>query len=202
MATETGGDFVSKHLDRSVEARLIAIGTRRYYGVTLVTVAWIAAVISQWLFIMISENYSFASVQKYISLVLCAIPFLPFTAHKVLFSKTFYATVDHRIKCTQMRYLKGRDTKEALCIYFIKDNGKKLSVIYQLKDYVMEGLHCQDGDRVLFIRGLKYPLKFPKTDTAEFTCPVCGRTVRADSGTCKQCKFDYSQLVKHNFESY
>ena len=90
MATETGGDFVSKHFDRSVEARLIAIGTRRYYGVMLVTVAWIAAVISQWLFIMISENYSFASVQKYIPLVLCAIPFLPFTAHKVLFSKTFY----------------------------------------------------------------------------------------------------------------
>ena len=106
---------------------------------------------------MISGNYSFASVQKYIPLVLCAIPFLPFTAHKVLFSKTFYATVDHRIKCTQMRYLKGRDTKEALCIYFIKDNGKKLSVIYQLKDYVMEGLHYQDGDRGAIVIPTKAP---------------------------------------------
>ena len=190
------------YLDKNTESRLVAIANKRYYRVALLSAGWIFAVLFGWLAFMIFGTRSFSLVPNYIPLLLLIVPFFPFSAHKVILSKTFYATVDHKVSYTQFQQLKeayvsGRpDTVEALSVKFRSDDGKEFSVIYKKKNYVMDGIHYEEGDRVLFVRGLKYPFKFPITDEVERTCPVCGRTIAIEQRVCGKCNFDYSKVLR------
>lgn len=189
---------MNEHLDRSTEARLIAIGNKRYYKAVTFTIVWSVIIGTFWLAFMLLGNRSFTLIANYLPLLLCFFPF--FFTYKTLFSKTFYATVDHKTDYTQFQQLKEAyvhnrfDTVEALSVKFKKDNGKDLTIVYKKKNYVLEGIHYNDSDRVLFVRGLKYPIKFPITDTEERTCPICGRTIHIGYAECPRCKFDYSEL--------
>ena len=191
---------MNEHLDSSIEAKLLAIGNKRYHKAMILTWAWIAVVIVGWLFWMIWKSRAFSLVPNYLPLILCALPFFPFRAHKILFAKTFYATIDHTVNDTQFQqlkeaYFKNRpDTKDVFILKLKKDNGALTTLTYEKKNDIMDGLHYTEGMRVLLVRGLNYPIPLPITDTTKRTCPRCGRTVDVGETTCSRCQFDYSQL--------
>ena len=148
---------------------------------------------------MILGCHSFLFIANYVPLVLCALPC--FFTWKTLSSKTFYATVNYTVNSTQFQQLKEAyvhdrpETVDVLEVRFKKDDGKEFTTQYKRKNYVMDGIHYDSGDRVLFVRGLKYPIVLPITGAIERTCPVCGRTLEAQKMTCKRCNFDFSDLI-------
>jgi hypothetical protein len=193
---------MNKFLDKNTERKLIALGHKRFYRVLALTVAWISFVIAVFILFVINEERSFADLHNYIILLLCILPFFPFSAHKTLFSKTFYATVSYTVNETQFdtlrqAYVSNRpEVVNVLEVTYEKDNGKKFALTYKKDKYLVEGLHYDEGDRVFFVRGLKYPLKFPITEGKEFTCPVCGHTVSAEDTVCKSCRLDFTDILK------
>lgn len=187
---------MNEYLNKNVELRVIKLGNRRYYRTLVLTVGWIVLVVVAWLCIMMGGQYSFTRVPSYLPLILCVLPFFPFSASSVLFSKTFYAAVEDRSDYTQFQKLKearvsGRpETVEALSVTFLRDDGRKFSLSFPKKADVMDGIHYEKGDRVIFVRGLKYPLELPLTDERERTCPRCGRTIGVGESRCGRCGFD------------
>lgn len=191
---------MNKYLNRDSEERLISIGNKRYYLTMILTVVWIILTLGSWGAFMMYGDRSFTLISNYIPLILCVFPFFPFSAHKILFSKTFYATVHYTVNDTQFQQLKNAyvkdrpDTVDVLQVKFKNDDGKVFTISYPKKNDIIEGIHYRKGDRVFFVRGLKYPLEVPITDKTERTCPRCGRTVEVNSMVCKRCKFDYSDI--------
>jgi len=192
--------MMKEYLDKNTERKLIALGNKRFYRVLALTIAWIVLVIAGFIMFVINEGRSFADLHNYIILLLCILPFFPFSAHKTLFSKTFYATVAYTVNETQFdtlrqAYVSNRpEVINVLEVTYEKDNGKKFALAYKKDKYLVEGLHYDEGDRVFFARGLKYPMEFPLPDGKEFKCPICGRTVTADSKVCGRCKTDFLDL--------
>ena len=190
---------MNEYLDKKIEQKLIDIGNKRYYQVMLLTIAWSILVVIFWLLFMILGSHSFLFIANYVPLVLCALPY--FFTWKILLSKTFYATVNYTVNSTQFQQLKEAyvrdrpETVDVLEVRFKKDDGKEFTTQYKRKNYVMDGIHYDSGDRVLFVRGLKYPIVLPITGAIERTCPVCGRTLEAQQMTCKRCNFDFSDLI-------
>ncbi|MBO5968747.1 MAG: zinc ribbon domain-containing protein [Clostridia bacterium] len=189
-------------LDLKIEARFIALGNKRYYRALVLTAVWILLVIAAFLVFVISTERSFADLGNYLILLLCIIPFFPFSAHKILLSKSFYASVslatdDALYDELRKAYMSNRfDVENVRSVTFEKDSGEKFTVSYKIKSYIMDGLHYEEGDRVFFVRGLKYPLKFPITEGMEFKCPVCGHTVSAEDTVCKSCRLNFADLLK------
>ena len=188
-------------LDPKIEARFIALGNKRYYRSLVLTVVWILLVIAAFLVFVILTERSFADLGNYLILILCIIPFFPFSAHKVLLSKSFYASVSHATDNAlfdelRKAYVSNRfDVENTRSVTFEKDSGEKFTVSYKIKSYIMDGLHYDEGDRVLFVRGLKYPFKFPLSEGKEFTCPVCGHTGSAEDTVCKSCKLNFADIL-------
>lgn len=189
-------------LDPKIEARFIALGNKRYYRTLVLTAVWILLVIAAFLVFVISTERSFADLGNYLILLLCIIPFFPFSAHKILLSKSFYASVslatdDALYDELRKAYMSNRfDVENVRSVTFEKDSGEKFTVSYKIKSYIMDGLHYEEGDRVFFVRGLKYPLKFPITEGKEFKCPVCGHTVSAEDTVCKSCRLNFADILK------
>ena len=156
-------------LNKKIENRLIVLGNKKYRKTLLLTLAWVYLVLVFFVVFIIRSERSFAEIRNYIVLLLWIVPFFPFSAHKVLFSKTFYATVAYKV------------------------NGKKFTVTYKKDIYLMDGLHYVADDRVYFVRGLKYPFRFPIDTTRDHTCPVCGRTIEAGESTCKRCALNLKE---------
>ena len=192
---------MKEYLDKNTERKLIALGNKRFYRVLVLTVAWILFVIIGFITFVLNEGRSFTDAQNYVILLFCVLPFFPFSVHKTLFSKTFYATVSYTVNETQFdtlrqAYVSNRpEVVNVLEVTYIKDDGKRFTRVYKKDKYLMEGLHYDEGDRVIFIRGLKYPMEFPLPEGKEFKCPICGRTVTADSKVCGRCKMDYRDLL-------
>ena len=190
---------MNEYLDEKIEQKLIDIGNKRYYRAMIFTIAWILIVIVSWVLFMLFGSKSFSLTKNYAPLILCVIPF--FFTLKILLSKTFYATVNYTVDSTQFQQLKEAyvryrpETVEVLEVKFKKDDGKEFTIHYKKKNYVMDGIHYDSGDRVLFVRGLKYPLELPLTDEKERTCPVCGRTIESKNTVCKRCDFDFFNLI-------
>ena len=190
---------MNEYLDKKIEQKLIDIGNKRYFRAILLTIGWSILVVIFWLLFMILGCHSFLFIANYVPLVLCALPC--FFTWKTLSSKTFYATVNYTVNSTQFQQLKEAyvrdrpETVDVLEVRFKKDDGKEFTIQYKKKNYVMDGIHYDSGDRVIFVRGLKCPVEIPITDTIERTCPVCGRTLEVQQMTCKRCNFDFSDLM-------
>ena len=56
----------------------------------------------------------------------------------------------------------------------------------------------EDGDRVFFARGLKYPMEFPIAGKDKITCPVCGTTIEVEPPVCRGCRLDLTELSEPN----
>lgn len=186
---------MNEFLNKKIENKLIALGNKRYKKTLLLTLAWIYLVLVFFVIFIMRTERSFAEIRNYIILLLCVIPFFPFSAHKVLFSKTFYATVAYKVNSLQMK-TSGTSKVEkvpVLEVTFKKDNGEKFTATYKKDIYLMDGLHYVAGDKVYFVRGLKYPFRFPIDTTRDHTCPVCGRTIEAGESTCKRCALNLKE---------
>ena len=181
-----------------VESKLISLGNRRYYRFLVPTLAWIVLVVAAFAVYMIAFQRSLAKPQGYAILISALIPFFPFGAHKVLLSKTFYATVSYNVNATQFEGLewagtRNRPTKvDVLEITCKRDDGKEIRVTFKKERFPGKGLHYSEGDRVLFVRGLKFPYKFPTAPGEKFTCPVCGTTVETEQPICRRCGADFN----------
>ena len=188
-------------LTPAAEQKLRSLGNKHYYRTLILTGIWLILVIAAFAVYMISSKRSFAEPQNYLVLILCILPFFPLGAHKVLFSKTFYATVSYGVHGTQFESLKwasprNRPTKaDVLELTFKRDDGKEIMISYKKSAYPGKGFHYAEGDRVLFVRGLKYPYKLPAAQAEKFTCPRCGTTVEADHPICRGCRLDLSELM-------
>ena len=164
-------------LDPKIEARFIALGNKRYYRTLVLTVVWILLVIAAFLVFVILTERSFADLGNYLILLFCIVPFFPFSTHKILLSKSFYASVslatdDALYDELRKAYMSNRfDVENVRSVTFEKDSGENFTVSYKIKSYIMDGLHYEEGDRVFFVRGLKYPLKFPITEGKD--CAGC-----------------------------
>ena len=186
---------MNEFLNKKIENKLIALGNKRYKKTLLLTLAWIYLVLVFFVLFIIRSERSFAEIRNYIVLLLAIIPFVPFGAHKVLFAKTFYATVCYKINSQHLKISGTSKTEKipVLEITYKKDNGKKFTVAYKMDIFLMDGLHYVADDRVFFVRGLKYPFKFPVNNEKDYTCPVCGRTVYAGETTCKRCDLNLKE---------
>jgi hypothetical protein len=189
--------LASKYLDKKTERKLIEKGNKRFYTALMLSVIWEVIVLAWWFTWSINAQRPLDDIRTYIPLVLCVIPFCPFSAHKILFSKSFYATVAYTVNESQnssLRHAPMQDRLEVvdvLVVTFKSDSGKKFTVTYKKDKYLVNGLHYDEGDRVFFARGLKYPMEFPMPKGKDFKCPVCGRTVEAGNKVCSKCGFDF-----------
>lgn len=187
---------MNEYLNKNTESKLIALGNKRYYRAWILTVAWILFVLVAFLLFMIKNQRSFFEIRNYILLVFCVLPFFPFSAHKILFSRSFYATVAYAVHSVQFESLKSAKVERVavLEVTYKKDSGKEFTVVYKKNNFLMKGLHYDEGDRVFFVRGLKYPFEFPICNGKERTCPICGSTIEAEETACKRCRLDFSKL--------
>ena len=194
---------MKEYLNKNSERKLQELGNKRFYKVLVLTVAWITFVVVSFVMFVISDGRSFAEMRNYILLAPCILPFFPFSAHKTLFSKTFYATVAYTVNATQYGQIKrayvsqkyGVESVSVLEVTYTRDDGQKFTVVYKKDKYLINDLHFDEGDRVFFARGLKYPMEFPLPEGKAFKCPVCGRSVQADSQVCSRCKTNYHKLI-------
>ena len=186
---------MNEYLNKKVENKLISLGNKRYRKTLILTLAWIYLVLIFFVLFIIRSERSFAEIRNYIILLLCVVPFFPFSAHKVLFSRTFYATVSYKINSLQLKMsgTSKADKIPVLEVTYKKDNGNKFTVAYKKDIYLMDGLHYVAGDRVFFVRGLKYPFRFPVESERDHTCPACGRTIEAGQTTCKRCNLNLKE---------
>lgn len=195
--------MMKAYLDKNAERKLTALGDKRFYKAFIVSIAWEILVLVLWIFWSINSQRAFGDIRTYLPIVFCVIPFYPFKAHKILFSKSFYATVAYTTNAAQFDSLKKAyvserfrpDVVDVLEVTYEKDDGKKFTLVYKKDKYLVDGLHYDEGDRVFFVRGLKYPMEFPLPEGKDFKCPICGRTVTADSKVCGRCKTDFVNLL-------
>ena len=129
-------------LTPAAEQKLRSLGNKRYYLTLILTLTWLILVIAAFAVYMISSKRSFAEPQNHLVLILCILPFFPLGAHKVLFSKTFYATVSYGVHGTQFESLKwasprNRPTKAAVLeLTFKRADGKEIMRIYKGGAYI------------------------------------------------------------------
>lgn len=194
---------MNTHLTPTAEAKLIALGNKRYYRTLALTVAWLIFVTAAFVVSVTLGKRSLAEPQSYLVLILWVLPFFPFGAHKVLFSKTFYATVSYGVNANQFESLKWAghanhrpERVAVLEITFKRDDGKEITITYKKSTYPGKGFHYAEGDRVLFVRGLKYPYKLPAAEHEKLTCPACGTTVKAEEPVCKGCRLNLSEFTE------
>lgn len=194
---------MKQYLGKNAESKLTALGNRRFYKALIFTLTWEILLIAVWIAWSVISLMSFGDMRTYLPLALGVIPFYPFKVHKILFSNSFYATVSYTANEAQFDSLKKSYASAKFCpdvvnvleVTYERDDGKKFTVAYKKDKYLLDGLHYDEGDRVFFVRGLKYPMEFPLPADKDIKCPVCGRTVTADSKTCNRCKIDFSELL-------
>ena len=193
---------MSSRLDRRAENALISLGRKRYLRVLILTLGWTFFLPVALVITLIATNRSVADPRYYIPLILWVLPFFPFSAHKVLFSKTFYATVSYNVHETQFESLKWSNPRnrpervDVVEITFRKDKGGEITVAYKKDRFPLKGLHFEDGDRVFFVRGLKYPVEFPLTGKDKVTCPVCGTTIETENLVCRGCRLNLTEILE------
>ena len=186
-------------MNPAIERKLITLGNKRFTRTLILTVTWLALVVAAFAVCVIALKRSLADPQSYLILLLGVPPFFPFGVHKVLLSKTFRATVVYNVHSTQFEGLEwaethNRPTKvDILEIICRRDDGKEIAVTFKKDRFPNKGLHYAEGDRLLFVRGLKYPYRLSATDGAVFTCPLCGTTVEAHLLVCRKCRLDLNQ---------
>ncbi len=116
--------------------------------------------------------------------------------HRILFRKSWSGTItdidaDYHIRT------KNRGLTKKFIVTLTIDCGEKEPVKFELLHEDMHGENkyytkapYKVGDTVVFLRGLKYPLRY-NVDTENtlslFVCPYCGDINKAERDTCYKC---------------
>ncbi len=191
---------MKEHLSPETERKLISLGNRKYFRALFLTVGWIMLMIVLWIITALKWNRSFTSPSNFVYPVLCVLPFFPFKVYKILMTKTFYGNVASAKFSNAYKTTTGPITwnqaKEldilTADVVFMGENGAKFAVTYKEESVLAHELYYKQGDRVLVIRGLKYPVKVPIPETEEHICPVCGNFIKVGKKRCQWCKSDFS----------
>ncbi len=184
------------------ERKLKALCRRKLIKAWGFTVLWYAAVIAGWAYITVTMNRPVLDPGLIVYLALFILPFYPFRVHRTLFSKSFYANVGavkyaDDLKLVQGAVMRGGRTiarayeREVLSVTFHGDNGDKITVLYNEHNVRADGGYYKFGDRVLVLKGLKYPVKVPLPEDERMICPVCGLFIPKGERHCSWCNADF-----------
>lgn len=181
------------------ERKLLALGNRRYFRVLTLTIGWILLVFAVWLYTAFRSERGFTSPSNFVFPLLWVLPFYPFRVQNTLRSKTFYANVVSAKYSSTFKALTGPMTWKQMRemevstadVVFDGDHGERLCVTYKERSVLANEIYYKPGDRVLVLRGLKYPVKYPIPDDAEYLCPVCGNFIKPARRRCPWCKANF-----------
>lgn len=191
---------MKEFFDKDTEAKLLKLGRKKYAKTLILTILWILLVLAAWIFYMVKMNRAWNTPSAFAYPLLCLLPFFPFRVHKTLFSKTFYGTVEsarfsvvHKAVSGPITYSQAKELEIVTAdVVFRGDKGEKRSAAYREASVLAHDLYYKKDDRVLVIRGLKYPVKYPIPEAEEYLCPVCGNFIKPGKRTCRWCKADFS----------
>lgn len=116
--------------------------------------------------------------------------------HRILFRKSWSGTITDIVADYHIR-TKNRGLTKKFIVTLTIDCGEKEPVKFELLHEDMHGENkyytkapYKVGDTVVFLRGLKYPLRY-NVDTENtlslFVCPYCGDINKAERDTCYKC---------------
>ncbi len=181
------------------ERKLRALGRRKLIKAWILTILWYAAVMGGWAYITVRFNRSITHPGSFIFLFLLALPIYPLKIYRVLFAKSFYATVGEVKFSEAVKLVVGRVTirqarnleYEIVSVTFHGDNGEKQTITYKEANVRADNCYYKFGDRVLVLPGLKYPVKVPIPEKERMLCPVCGVFMKKGERRCSWCKANF-----------
>lgn len=191
---------MQEYFDKETEQKLILLGRKKYTKVLTLTILWIVGVLTAGIVWTLAAAKPLNSPSNFIYPLLCLLPFYPFRVHKILFTRTFYGKVETAKFQNKFKTTTGPVTwnqaKEleilAAEVVFKGDKGEKYAVVYKENSVLSNEIYYKPRERVLVIKGLKYPVKYPIPDDAEYICPVCGNFIKPGKRLCGWCKADFS----------
>ena len=183
-------------LDPITEMKLRSLGNRRFAFVLTLTLLWFVVVIMGWIMLSSLFNRSTWSPSTMLTLILLVFPFWPCKAYRVLFAKTFYATVTS-VKNTDhffgpVMYFDFYEKRDRRCqiasvVRFLGDDKEHHSQLYVDDAVTTSRCFYREGDRVFVIRGLRFPVQVPIPAEGEVLCPKCGCVLKNGKRRCMRC---------------
>ena len=191
---------MTDRLDPNTERKLLRLGNKKYFKTLALTILWCVGVLSAGAVWAILSERPINSPSNFIFPLLCILPFYPLKVHKLLRTRTFYGKVESAKYSSQYKTTTGPITwnqaKEleflTADVVFKGNHGEKFVVTYKESSVLSKDIYYKQDDRVLVIRGLKYPVKLPIPDDAEYICPVCGNFIKPGEKRCQWCRSDFS----------
>jgi len=185
-------------LDFRTEEKLRALSGRTVLRAALLTGLWDLFILGLWIGYALSQGRSLFEPTSALVALLMLLPFWPFHAHKVLFGKTYYATVKaakvRDVYKTSMVGFGGRGFRSGgrinmtqVCTLTLSTDDGDMEWLEVYGKNAVYGYY-RAGDRVLKVKGLPYPVKCPISREAEFLCPRCGNYVSAGARRCSWCR--------------
>ena len=182
--------------DAAQDARLRALGKRQQVRMAVLVALWSAALIGVWLWYIISSGRSLIDFTTVLVLVMLALPFLLFGAHKTLFGKSYYADVTAARYAQRMKNVGALGTRrefadaeiEVAVVTLKTDEKETIQLEFPEESVKANSIYYKPGDRVLKINGLKYPVKYPLDSVERILCPKCGSFMKEGKTRCGYCK--------------
>ncbi len=192
---------MADYFDKSTEKKLLALGRKKYLKTLFLTIAWFLLVIALWVGITRATGRDLLEPSSCLYTLLLILPFYPLRVQRVLFTKTFYGKVGVVKMANQNKSITGLVTsaqiqkemeEQGVLVQFNGDRGERYTVYYREQSILANHeLYYQPGDRVLVIRGLRFPVKYPIPEDAPYVCPVCGHQIKIGHRNCGWCKADF-----------
>lgn len=192
---------MKERLDKRTEDKLIQIGRRKYIRAIVLTALWFVLVIFAWIYLTDKFNRSLTEPSSFVYPLLLVLPFYPFRVYEIFKTKTFYGEITtakygRRVRATGdfMTWKQANSMEEQFAeIVVMGDSGKSFTTKLTKGSILHDEIFYKPGDRVLVVRGLKYPIKCPIPKDEEYICPSCGNFVHAGRCSCSWCKSDWGR---------
>ncbi len=192
---------MADYFDPRTERKLKALGQRNYIKTLCLTLLWFALVAVAWFLLIPHSGGSPTEPSSFIFPLLLILPFSPFHAHRVLFGKTFYGKVVLAQAESKPQGISAggvplyRTAGKAFYataehVVVVGGNGERLDTFYR-EPTILGMDYYQKGDRVLVIRGLRYPVKCPIPEDVPYVCPSCSHHINIGQRRCGWCKAEF-----------
>jgi hypothetical protein len=105
---------------------------------------------------------------------------------KLLFGKDFVGVIEeiHYKHEYESEDLRSPIKETEIMVFHIKDEHGKIQLLDLHPKYRP---YYSEGDEVLYIRGLRYPIVLNHTDKEMIACPCCGAIGQSREGRCLHC---------------